>query len=105
MLISCLLLVILSYLFNLALVAIFLIIIVFILYSYLGYRLNKNFIAWGFIGLGILASIPLVTSPFLLIINFSINGLVYWTTISVCSIIFTFLAALLIAYRYKLFLK
>ncbi|TFF37962.1 hypothetical protein E2R66_10270 [Mucilaginibacter psychrotolerans] len=77
-------------------------IIVFLVYAYLGYKLKRKPIAWGFIGLGVLISLPLVGTPFLLITNSPDANLVYWTTVNMLSIIITIAVAIYIAYRNKL---
>lgn len=84
--------------FKMAIIAI----IIFLVYAHLGYKLKRNPVAWGFIGLGVLISLPLVGSPFLLITNPPDANLVYWTSVNLLSIIFTIAVATYIAYRNKL---
>lgn len=61
-------------------------IIIFLGYAHLGYKLKRNPVAWGFIGLGVLISLPLAGSPFLLLTNSPDTNLVYWTTVNLLTI-------------------
>jgi hypothetical protein len=80
----------------------FIALVAFLVYSHLGYKLKRNPVALGFIGLGVLISLPLVGSPFLLVTNSPDTNLIYWTTVSLLGIIFTIAVAIYIAYRNKL---
>lgn len=83
----------------------FVIIAVFALYACLGSKLNKNFIGCGLIGLGVLVSIPLLTSPVLFIFRSAVTGLIFWGAIQFISILFTLMVAAVIAYRNNLIFK
>jgi hypothetical protein len=76
---------------------------IILIYGYLGHRLKKNPIIWGFIGLGLLISIPLLMGPLLFFFHNPSTSLIFWTLIILTSILFTLTVAFVVAYKNKLF--
>lgn len=84
---------------------IILIAITMLLYAYLGYKLKKNPLKWAFIGFGVLLSIPLVCSPFLLINVNPSSMLLFWTMVNISSFVVGLWLAVYIAYKNNLIIK
>jgi hypothetical protein len=73
-------------------------IIIFLVYAYIGYKLKHHPVAWGFIGLGVLITLPLLGAPFLLLIDSPSINLAYWAGLTLLSVLFAALVAFYIAY-------
>jgi hypothetical protein len=78
---------------------------VFPLYGYVGNKLKKNYIAWGFIGWAIMISFIIISSPFLYFFSNPVYGTLYWTSVTLFSPIFSLLFVIYIGYRHHLFFR
>jgi hypothetical protein len=84
---------------------VFIVLVIFLVYAYLGSKLKKNPLVWGFIGLGVSTSIPIVTSPLLVLVKQPSTGLTLWTAICLAGIIFSFVMAAFVAHKNRLIFK
>jgi hypothetical protein len=78
---------------------------VFPVYGYIGRRLKKNYILWGFIGWGVILSYSLVLFPFIFLFKDPDSRLTFWTAVGFTNPIFSLFVALYIAYRNGLLKK
>jgi len=58
---------------------------VFPVYGYIGRRLKKNYIVWGFIGWGVILSYSLVLFPLIFLFKQPSFRLIFWTTVEFTS--------------------
>src|SRR6185312_5602374 len=78
---------------------------VFPLYGYVGTKLKKSYIAWGFIGWAIMISFIIVSAPFLYFFTSTVYAMLYWTSITFISPIFSLFIVIYIAYRNRIFFR
>jgi len=76
-----------------------------LLYAWLGYKLQNNPLLWGIMGLGIMLSIPLVCTPFILLFFDPPTALILWVTVFIVSFLISLAIAAIIACRDGLFAK
>lgn len=73
-------------------------IIIMALYAWLGFKLHKNPFLWAFIGFGTAITLPLICTPFLIILKLEPDeALVFWTFTNCFSVIFSLFIAFIIA--------
>ncbi|WP_158990622.1 hypothetical protein [Mucilaginibacter sp. L196] len=72
---------------------------VFPVYGYVGRRLKKNYILWGFIGWGVILSSSLVLFPFIFLFRDTDSRLTFWTAVKFTSPTVSLFVAWYIAYR------
>lgn len=76
----------------------FLIAIIFI-YGFLGYKLNKNYILWGLMGLGIMIAPPILVVMYLWIFNDKTFMIVVWPGALLTSLLLSVGIAGIIAFK------
>ncbi|OOQ57461.1 hypothetical protein [Mucilaginibacter pedocola] len=79
----------------------FLAIIIFSVYAYLGHKLHRNTIAWGFVGLGVAVTPQILFSPFLMFGDDPAGQLMDWSMAGFLGVVLSFAVAVLIVHRNK----
>ncbi len=82
-----------------------LLVAIMLLYAYLGNKLHKNPLKWAFMGLGIVISVPLICSPFLLIHFNPASKIVFWSLVNFSGVLIGAVIAAYIAYKNNLIFK
>ncbi len=78
------------------------VLIIVVLYYFLGRGLKQNALSWAFIGLAILVVLRLLSAPFLLFLKTPDSSILFWSWAGIASYIIAMAIAFIIAFRNKL---
>ena len=79
------------------------VIVIFLVYGWIGYRQEKHFVVWGLIGLGILITPSLIFFMFLDLFQNPDDALMFWMLVAVNSFLLALGIALWLILRRRLF--